>query len=133
MKQIDINIYDVKNYIYNLLKGKVSTNVFPSMPKEINAAWTDFVSIEMPQMSTNRAAYGVVTVWVIAYAKDVTNGVVDSNKLFNMQNQINNIFNETVNSANNKYIIQKWESMEVTNPQIPKFSGIMTEVKLTII
>lgn len=132
MKQIDINIYEVKTYIYGLIKGVISNNVFLSMPKNINAAWDEFISIEMPQMSSNKDAYGNVTVWVVVYAKDMDNGLVDSYKLNEIQKQIDNIFNG-ITEDNNKFIIQKWESMEVQNPQLPNFSGIMVETKITVI
>lgn len=106
-----IDIYD---YLYNLLFGVVSENVYDMrVPQELTESDTTdgFIVIHVgdiiDESEFDGEAYGSVRCYIEAFVPQISRGRVDHDIYTVMENGINNIITEQSKNANGTYYIEK--------------------------
>lgn len=106
-----IDIYD---YLYNLLFGVVSDNVYDMrVPQELTESDTTdgFIVIHVgdiiDESEFDGEAYGRVRCYIEAFVPQISRGRVDHDIYTVMENGINNIITEQSKNSNGTYYIEK--------------------------
>jgi hypothetical protein len=106
-----IDIYD---YLYNLLFGVVSENVYDMrVPQELTESDTTdgFIVIHVGDIIDNSEfdgeAYGHVRCYIEAFVPQISRGRVDHDIYTVMENGINNIITDQSKNSNGTYYIEK--------------------------
>lgn len=128
-----IDIYD---YLYNLLYGVVSENVYDMrVPQELTESDTNdgFLVIHVGSMYDEsefaREAYGRVRCYIEAYIPQISRGRVNHDIYAAMENSINNIIEEQTNVRDGSYYIEddsilSMEDDEISNANNAYFTFI---------
>jgi hypothetical protein len=104
------HISRVEDFLSKLLtKGKVSTNIFPSMPAVLDSAWEDFVLIDVVRVK-DRDSHGEASVNIFLYARPTgANLVKNVKKLNKMENALTAVVGGIENDVDGDYeIIQNY-------------------------
>lgn len=128
-----IDIYD---YLYNLLYGVVSENVYDMrVPQELTESDTNdgFLVIHVGSMYDEsefaREAYGRVRCYIEAYIPQISRGRVNHDIYAAMENSINNIIEEQTDVRDGSYYIEddsilSMEDDEISNANNAYFTFI---------
>lgn len=128
-----IDIYD---YLYNLLYGVVSENVYDMrVPQELTESDTNdgFLVIHVGSMYDEsefaREAYGRARCYIEAYIPQISRGRVNHDIYAAMENSINNIIEEQTNVRDGAYYIEddsilSMEDDEISNANNAYFTFI---------
>ena len=128
-----IDIYD---YLYNLLYGVVSENVYDMrVPQELTESDTNdgFLVIHVGSMYDEsefaREAYGRVRCYIEAYIPQISRGRVNHDIYAAMENSISNIIEEQTNVRDGSYYIEddsilSMEDDEISNANNAYFTFI---------
>lgn len=82
------NISSIESYLYSLLYGKVSNNVFfTDLPPAINKEWSDMLLVDCEITDLN--AYGNGSVYIYIYTKPRSNGTKDTSRISQLEAKLN--------------------------------------------
>lgn len=82
------NTSRVEDYLYTLLQGKVSDNVFIGTVTEPKGDWEDMVLIDCDLPMTDHGPYSSATVYVFLYARPLPNGTKNAHRLTEMEDKL---------------------------------------------
>ena len=75
MDKNNLNISKVEDYLYKVLKSKVSENLYVgTLPDTTQSTWSDMCLIDCSSSVSDYEAYGEGIVHILLYAKPMQNG-----------------------------------------------------------
>lgn len=90
MSMNNINISNIEDFLYGIVMGTVSDNVYiGTLPDTLDATWEDACLIDVGNPIDDYDAFGngVVLIWL--YARPIGGGVKNSAKMAQMEEQLN--------------------------------------------
>lgn len=109
---------DIYNYIYNLLYGVVTENVYPMyVPTELTESDTTdgFVVISVGDVNDESEfmleAYGQVRVFVTAYVPPMSRGRLDRTRYKDFEDKINSVIRQEIQYGSNEHYSIQTESV----------------------
>lgn len=99
MDKNNLNISKVEDYLYRVLKFKVSANLYiGTLPDTTQSAWTDMCLIDCGNGFRDYDAYGKGTVLIWLYAKPLSNGQKNAKRMDKLEIRLN----EAISQADSK-------------------------------
>lgn len=99
MDKNNLNISKVEDYLYRVLKSKVSANLYiGTLPDTTQSAWTDMCLIDCGNGFRDYDAYGEGTVLIWLYAKPLSNGQKNAKVMDKLEMGLN----EAISQADSK-------------------------------
>lgn len=90
----NLNISTIETYLDNIIKDKVSKNVFAgTLPNTLTDSVKDLVLIDCGSAIDNHSAYGKGTVNIFLYAKPTANGRKNVAQLSKMEKNMDTVLN----------------------------------------
>lgn len=103
-----MNISNIETFMNELLDNKVSVNTFfTDLPTTIKSEWNDIVVVDCNSIY-DKGGIGVGTVNVLLYAKPMSNGKKNVNRLYDLEVKLNECIK---NNTSKTYIINRVENM----------------------
>lgn len=99
MDKNNLNISKVEDYLYRVLKSKVSANLYTgTLPDTTQSTWTDMCLIDCGNGFRDYDAYGKGTVLIWLYAKPLSNGQKNAKVMGKLEMGLN----EAISQADSK-------------------------------
>lgn len=89
MDKNNMNISNVEEYIYQLIRNKVSKHIFPSLPDTIDSRWNDMCWIDCGNGFQDFDAFGKGTILIWLYAKPREDGSKNVTTMSKLEKNLN--------------------------------------------
>lgn len=90
----------IENFLYKILKGKVSKEIYISTrPSTINEDLDDFVVVDCDLPIIDRGSQSIATVYIFLYARPLANGTKNVAKLAKMEQALNSVIDTCSDKA----------------------------------